>query len=237
MNNNKHKLAFLLSWISAMMLFLSACSSDDVAQLLADETVTVSGTISRGAGPEAGATVKAFYRNIAIPTVTTTTAADGSFTVTVLKNTPVSLQVSGANMVTLNSGYESSDVDLTGYDIEVITVTDVDAVINQAFPGNTLGGGQSWLALNVWDATDTEIGGATITTTANPLNMIDDAALNCDGTDSTGVTTIACPARGGPMYLGYFSADTEVTVAVTGSTDQQIAPVRVGEVTFLEFIQ
>ena len=241
--NNNNKAAFILGCIASLIFTLSACSSDDVAQainqVITDETITVSGTITRGVNPEAGATVKGFYRNTAIPPATTTTQADGTYTLTVLKDTPVSLQISGSNMATLNSAYESSSVNLTGYDQEVVTEADVDTVIGLAFPGVTMAGGQAWLAVTVMDNAGNDIDGAVITTTPSPLNMIDEAAVNCDGTDSNGVTTIGnCnPSREGPMYLAYFSADAEVTVAVTGSTDQQIAPVRAGEVTGLEFVQ
>ncbi len=74
----------------------------------------------------------------------------------------------------------------------------------------------------------------TISTTGT---TIDTAATACDGTDSGSDVTIApCPSRNGPMYFAYFDIDsTEVTVTV--GSDSQLAPVRRGEVTVLEFVQ
>ena len=49
---------YLLACLAGMMFMLSACSSDDVQevinQIIDDETITVSGVVTRGSAPEAG---------------------------------------------------------------------------------------------------------------------------------------------------------------------------------------
>lgn len=228
-----------------MILMLSACSSDDVAQavndILANETATVSGVVIRGSTPESGVTVKGNYRDSTIPAATTTTNANGEYTLTVVKNIPVSIQISkpGSDVAIFNAAYFAADVNVSGIDFDVITSADVDSAIDPVFPGLTLGGGQAWLAVMVMDASDNDIDGATITTTADPANLADEAATTCTGLNSGDVVTIGncVPGRDGPMYLAYFSAENEVSVSVTGSTEPEIAPVRVGEVTVVEVVQ
>lgn len=198
--------------------------------------ISISGTISSSVNPagESGVTVRGFYTNTSLGTPTTTTAVDGSFSLSILENTPVSVQVSKSGLLTLNSARETFAASASGFDIDVPTTAEGAVVIDTAYSGQTLASG-AWLAVNVEDGSGTEIDGVTITT--SQTNIIAEAALECDGTVSTGVVTIAnCnPAREGPMYLAYFSADTEITVTVGGVT--QTAPVRIGEVTFIDFVQ
>ena len=58
---------------------------------------------------------------------------------------------------------------------------------------------------------------------------------NCNGTDSGGTaTTGPCvPDRQGTMYIAYFDSPVEASVTVDSET--QIAPIRMGEITVVEY--
>lgn len=240
------KTGYFLACISGLVFMLSACSSDDAAQTIADEFlgeefVELKGKItsSENSGGENDVAVKGIYSDGNLLNAETVTANGGTFTLSVLKNTPVSVQASKTDFATLNSARTSFSANSAGFKLEMTTTALADAMIDQAFQATlTLDGGQAWLAVNVVDNAGTEVDGAVITMTSIPANMVDEAALDCDGIASAGVTTIYPPCiteRDGPMYLAYFSADTEVTVTVDGVAAPQTAPVRVGQVTYLEF--
>ena len=238
----RRKAGYFLACVTGLVLVLSACSSEDVAQVLSDEFIAISGQVTSGANPagETGVTVKGIYSDNNPLNASTTTGTNGTFTLNVLKSTPVSLQVSksGSNFVILNSAREEFSADMNGFDIELVTTAEANAVIDLAAPGQSLASG-AWLAVNVVDGTGTEVDGATINT-APKNDLVFEAATDCTGMDSGDVITIydpCVPERDGPMYFAYFSADTEVTVNVTGVAAVQTAPVRAGEVTFLEFTQ
>lgn len=234
-----NKAIYLLAYAMGLVFILSACSSDDAAQAIADEFVALSGKITSTAAPagEAGVTVEGIYSSTSLLNPSTTTVADGAFTLNVLKNTDVTVQISKSGFVTLNSAREAFSASEAGIDIEMPTTDEANAVIALAFPGQTLASG-AWLAVSVEDNTDTELAGVTITTTQT--NIIDEAATNCDGTDSGDIVTIydpCVPQRDGPMYWAYFSADQDVSVSVSGAgaTGSQTGPVSNGEVTFFDF--
>jgi hypothetical protein len=241
------KTGYFLAFITGLVFMLSACSSDDTVQAIVDEFldeefVELKGKItsSENSGGENDVAVKGIYLDGNLLNAETVTANGGTFTLSVFNNIPVSLQASKTDFATLNSARTSYSSNSAGIKLEMTTTALADEMIGRAFPGLTLDGGQAWLAVNVVDNTGTEVDGAVITTVSDPDNMIDEAALDCEGIDSTNPipTTIypPCdPERDGPMYLAYFSADTEVSVTVDGVAAQQTAPVRVGQVTYLEF--
>jgi hypothetical protein len=226
------KKIILASALGAVFV-LSSCggSGDDVAQLVAQEFYVISGQVTNGSSPEADVTVKGIYSDGSPLNPSTTTLDDGTFSIEVLKNTPVSAQVSKSGFATLNSAKEALNANESGFDVELVTTVDAEAVIAEVFPGPTLAG-NAWLVAKVVDNTDEEVSGITISTTGSP---VDTAATDCNGNDSSGDVTIApCPSRDGPMYLAYFDTDS-IEVTVTAGSDSQLAPVRRGEVTFLEF--
>ena len=230
-----NKAGLILTSIMGGLFILSSCSSDDAAQIIADEFISISGKITSSANPtgEEGVTVKGIYSDGNILNPSTTTIADGTYSLDVLKNTPVSAQASKSTFATLNSAKEALSANETGFDVEMVASTDAEAAIATVFPGPTLAG-QAWLAVNVVDASDVEVNGVAISTTGSPT---DTAATACDGTDSGGDVTVApCPTRGGPMYFAYFDADS-IEVTVTAGSASQLAPVRRGEITYLEFEQ
>jgi hypothetical protein len=232
----KNKGIYILAGITGVLFILTGCSSsDDAVQVIADEFVSISGKLTSSANPagESGVTVKGIYSDGNILNPETTTDPAGVFSLDVLKNTAVSLQTSKSSFATLNSAKEALSVNETGLDIELVTSSDAESAIANVFSGPILAG-FAWLVVDVIDSSDVQVNGVTISTTGSP---IDTAATACDGTDSGGNVTIAppcVPSRDGPMYFAYFDIDsTEVTV--TAGASSQLAPVRRGEVTFLEF--
>ena len=237
MNIEKNNLWYLLASLFVSVLTLQACSSD--VQKIVEQSVgnvTVSGQITSSANPsgEQGVSVKGIYSTMLGETSPETTDASGLYSLVVLKDTPVSLQASKTGFVTLNSAKASLSADESNFDIEMVTSAEAEAALNQVFPGQTIAG-SAWLVVNVVDSGDVDVGGVTISTTGTPT---DTAATNCDGTDSNGDTTIASciTDRSGPMYFAYFDTDS-AEITVTAGTDSQLAPVRRGQVTFLEFVQ
>ena len=237
-SNLHNKSTCILAGAIGLVLALSACSSDDAQEIVDDLVgdVTVSGQITSSANPagEEGVSAKGIYGSVLGETSPVTTDANGMYSLVVLKDTPVSLQASKTGFVTLNSAKVSLSTNEDNFDVEMVSITDADAAINQVFPGQTLAG-SAWLVVNVVDSGDIEVGGVNISTTGTPT---DTAATNCDGTDSNGDTTIApcAPSRDGPMYFAYFDTDSS-EVTVTAGSDSQLAPIYRGQVTFLEFVQ
>ena len=229
------KLSSVLLPVVAVSFLVGCSSSDDAAQIIADEFISISGKLTSSANPtgESGVTVKGIYSDGNILNPETTTDSAGVFSLDVLKNTAVSLQTSKSSFATLNSAKEALSVNETGFDVELVTSSDAESAIANVFPAQPLAG-FAWLVVDVVDSSDVQVNGVTISTTGT---TIDTAATACDGTDSGSDVTIApCPSRNGPMYFAYFDIDsTEVTVTV--GSDSQLAPVRRGEVTVLEFVQ
>ena len=231
----RNKICYLLAGTAAAVMMLSACSSDEVEAIIKDETVKVSGTINNNSGTGlGGVTVKGIYSDNDPLNPSTTTATDGTFSLTLLKNIAVSLQASATNYVTLNSAKEALNADESGLEIDLPTTAEAQQVITDAFGAGPTLAGYAWVAVNVVDGSDNEVNGVTISVTGSP---VDTAATDCNGNDSGDVVTIApCPTRGGPMYFAYYDTNS-AEVTVTAGADSQVAPVRRGEVTFLEFVQ
>ena len=237
----QRKAAYFLACIMGLLFIVSGCSSDDAAQAIADEFVAISGTIYSTDNPESsgkgepGVTVKGIYSDGNILNPSTTTVADGSFSLDVLKNDAVSVQASKGGFTTLNSAKEALSVNEPGANIELPTTAEAEGAILAAFGAGPTLAGQAWLAVDVLDAnTGDDIAGIAISTTGTTGGVV---FTNCAGNDSGDVVTVVdvIPCnRDGPMYFAYFDTDsTEVTVS--DGTSSQLAPVRRGEVTFLEF--
>lgn len=232
------KAGYFLACITGLVFILSACSSDDAAQVIADEFVNISGTITTSIpGDEVGVAVKGIYSDNDPLNPSTTTGAGGVFSLPVLKNRAVSVQASKAGFATLNSAKEEFSVNEPGANAELPTTAEAEGAILTAFGAGPTLAGQAWLAVDVLDAnTGDDIAGIAISTTGTPVGVV---FTTCTGGDSglavTVVDDVPCN-RDGPMYFAYFDTDsTEVTVS--DGTTQQLAPVRRGEVTFLEFEQ
>lgn len=231
--NIKNKMIYWLIAALASMQILSACSSDEVEAVINDETVKVSGIIrGESDAPLGGVTVKAIYSDNDPLNPSTTTAPDGTFSLTVLKNIAFSLQASANNYITLNSEKAASDTDITDVDFGLPTTAQAQQVIDDALGVNTTPlGNVAWLVVDVFDANGNEVGGVTISTNADA-----EVYTACDGTDSTGTMTVApCVEDRAVMYIAYFTSAGDISVTVAGDT--KTAPVRLGEITLVEFEQ
>lgn len=224
---------FLLSFS-----LIAGCSSSDeekVAEVL-NATVDVSGTVADlNDVPLSDVTVSA--RLVGADTEAedeATTGANGAYTVTVIENASMYIEVSKTNYATINTRISQVATDVIGLDIGMPTTDQANFIINNAF---TVGAGfnvasKAWLAVDVVDANDNEVHGATVTVSSSPAGSV---TTLCDGTPSgsTNVTSAmpACTFRNGVMYLAYYEANADVTITVSGVS--QSAPVRMGEVTYV----
>ena len=229
----------LLACMVGLICMLSACSSSDVDAVLVDELASVSGQVKSTANPagEEGVSVTGIYSDGNLLNPSTRTRAGGAFSLPVLKNTAHSVQVSktGSDLVTLNSAKQTLNADISGFDVEVPTTMEVDDAILNAFSAAIALPGQAWLAVNVVDGvTDEDVADVVISITGAPGFYI---YTNCAGTGISAPATVVNESpcnRGGPMYLAYFDTDN-AEVTVSDGLTQQLAPVRRGELTFLEF--
>ncbi len=160
------KAGYFLVSITGLVLILSACSSDDVSQVFADEFITIRGTIFSTAKPEpgpgeAGVKVEGIYSDNNPLNPEDVTVTGGVFSLDVLKNTAVSLRASKNGFATLNSAKEALSVDILDADFELATTAEAeDSCYLTRLEQDQQLAGQAWLAVNVIDAnTGAELAG------------------------------------------------------------------------------
>ena len=224
----KNKVITVFACVLGLAFALSGCSSSDSSTPVTTTTVTVSGAVTSENIPEEGVSVKGIY-SATESTSPVTTSATGTYTLTVDANRAVSIQFSKSGLVTLNSGKEALTANVTGAEVDIPTTAQAQALIDAAF-GNIPLASVAWLAVSVEDANSDEVAGVTISSNADAQVYTD-----CNGNDIGATATIACPNDSRPMYLAYYNAPVEDSVSAVADT--QIAPVRTGEVTFLDFEQ
>lgn len=243
--NNRYtqkKVISVFAGVLALAFAISGCSSggDTPAATTppSSTTATVSGTVKNLSNVgEPGVAVEAVYTTPGdAGNVTTTTDTNGAFSLTVEKNRSVYVHTSKSGFVNENSEKGTLDADETGHEIEIPTPAEMQAAITAAFEAS----GQiptvvnhAWLIVEIKDANDNEVGNAGISSVPTPAGEV---YVDCDGTDSLGLATIACPGgRVSTMYIAYFDATADVSVQAVGDT--KTAPVIMGELTVLEFVQ
>lgn len=224
---------------SALILAACSSSSDDAAQIIADEFITVSGKttdISDTPLPLQDVAIAGVYGapgGLLDPT--DTSGADGSFSLQVIKGDPFSLRATKADYATLNSARAALSANETGVEFGIPTEIEAQAVITLAFASATPDlADKAWLVVDVaLAANGDEVNGATIVPIPAPDAFV---YTDCSGADISNIATEApCPNRPGPMYIAYYNSATEILVTVGGET--QTAPVRMAEITVLEFEQ
>ncbi len=221
-------------------LILSACSSDDVAEIIAGLEVTVSGQITNISDVgETGVTIEGVYTDPGgLLNPTTASVVGGNFSLPVLKGDSFYLHASKTGFATINTARATLSVDETGVELGIPTLIETQDVITLAFTATSVptfkDADKAWLVVDVaLAANGDEVDGATI----SPLPAPDARVYtDCNGADAFDTTTVApCPTRPGPMYIAYFNAPAEILVTVGSET--QTATVRLGEITVLEFEQ
>lgn len=222
----------------AMVLIagLSGCSSS--SSPAATNTVAISGKIITTNSPvgEAGVTVKGIYSDTDPANPSTTSAADGAYTLTVESGKAVSVQMSKPGLVTFNSQKVALTANITDGDEDIPTVLEAEAVIDLALGASTTPlANKAWFVVTITDAAGDELNGISISSIPAPDVEVYAA---CDGTDSLLNTTSGAPCNPERpvMYIAYFdAAPGDISVTAIGET--QIAPVRMGEITVLDFEQ
>ena len=214
-------------------MFLAGCDGGSDPVVNVDE-ITISGTVSAiGGAPLDGVTVKAIAILLGqdVDESTTTTDANGNFTLTVVDGFTAYYQFSKSGYLTINSDFKAYTANLTGVELELPTVAEADQVIGTAYPGLTLTDG-GWLAINVENGS-AEVANATVTVVSAGE---DPGYTECDGTIGMAMMTVApcIPDRmGAPMYFDHYDSDQVVTITVSGVVGTTSAPVRHGEATVL----
>jgi len=211
----------------------SGAVSDPATVTLTIELVSISGTIfDLGNTGEQDVDVEGVYTNPGdLQNPVTTTDADGVFSMQVFKDDAVYLHASKTSFATINTARTSLNADVTGIERFMPTEAEAQAVIDTAFDAPLLVN-HAWLMVDVEDANGNEVSGHTVSSIPAPVAEV---YTDCDGADSGGdATTGPCePDRQGTMYIAYFDSTAETSVTV--DTETQTAPVRMGEITFLEF--
>ena len=235
----KKILLVLLSAFSSALILSACSSSDDVAQIIADEFVTVSGQITNISDVgETGVTIEGVYTNPNDPlNPTTASVVGGNFSIPVLKGNSFYLHASKTGFATINTARVTLSVNETGVELGIPTLFEAQAVIDTAFaPAVIALADKAWLVVDVANASGDEVIGISISSVPGPIDAV---YTLCNGTDSTLIVTagvLPCvPDRPAPMYIAYFDSAVEAQVTVGGET--QTAPVRMGEITELEFVQ
>ena len=221
---------------------LAACSSDsdDSAQIIADESVSVSGTVMdfNDTVAVADVVIEGVYLSPGDPlNPVTSTDVNGDFSLKVLNNTPVSLRATKNGFASINTARAALTATVTVDDIEIPTADEAQAMIDTSFDAEKpLLENHAWLVVDVVDSGGNEVIGKSISTSSPVPPVIDYVYTLCDGTDSGGTkTTGLCPAdRLGPMYIAYYDGPGEISVTVEGQ--KQIAPIRMGEITVLKYV-
>jgi len=230
------KKMILASALSSAILLSGCGGGDDAAQIIDDEFISISGKISNLADDagELDVGVEGVYSSPGdLLNPTTTTDSSGNFSLQVLKNDAVFLRATKNSFATINSAKAPLSANVSGLDIGMPTEDEAQAVIDTAFSSAPpLLVNNAWLVVDIEEANGDGVSGHTITSTISPAAQV---YTECDGTASLGDVTIApcSPERESPMYIAYFDAAGEASITVAGET--QIAPIRMGEITALEF--
>jgi len=231
----KNKTVYLLAGTMGVLLNLTGCGGggDDAAQVIADEFVTLSGKITNlnDAG-ESGVQVEGVYTPGGVLNPTADTDANGNFSISVLKNDPVFLQATKSGFATVNSQKAALNTNVTGLDIGIPTESQAQAVIDNAFTTMPAIQNHAWLVVDIEDSNGDGVSGQTVSI-SNATAAVE-VYTECNGTDGGATSTTVCPdGWASPMYIAYFDTTGDATVTVGSET--QTAPIRMGEITALEF--
>ena len=229
---------FVLANALSSALILSGCGgggSDDVAQIITDLEVTVSGQITNlsnvGLSDVAIEGVYADPGGLLDPTTISDTS--GNFSLKILKGDAFYLRATKDTFTTLNSARVALNVDETGLEIGMPTEVEAQEIINLVFTSNPpTFADKAWLVVDVVTAVNgDDVAGQTITAVSTPAT---EAYPDCFGAAGASSTVADCTTdRPGPMYMAYYDASTVITVTV--GIETQTAPIRMGEITALEF--
>jgi len=233
------KTAYILACLLGVTYLVASCSSENAEQIIADEFVSITGTINNHDDTaEPGVEIEGVYGSpgdaLNPDPVISDSSATNNFSLEVFSNTPFYLHATKDSFATINTARTALNADITVDAVEIPSVIEAQDMINTAFDvDKPLLENHAWLVVDVVDANGIGVDGKTISTAGtDPVAVYTD----CEGNDSGGTVTVApCPAgRQGPMYIAYFDAPAEISITVGGQ--KQTAPIRMGEITVLEFV-
>ena len=230
------KKIILASALGSALILTGCGGGDDAATtFVAQEFVSISGKISNlNDTGEPDIFVEGVYSSPGDPlNPTTATDSSGDFSLQVLKNDAVFLRATKDSFATINSAKTPLNVNVSGLDIGMPTGAEAQSVIDAAFSSTTPPlVNHAWLVVDIEDENGEAVVGETITSSVSPTDAV---YTDCNGADSnTTATTGPCPGgRPSPMYIAYFDAAVEANITVGSET--QLAPIRMGEITYLEY--
>jgi len=239
MVNTRTKPIYILTCGLGLLFLIAGCSSSDDAPPVVDDGgdtqtfLTISGTITDiNDAAEPDVVVEGVLTSPGdANNPTDTTDSNGAFSLQVLENSTVFMHATKDTFATINSQKGELTVDVLDLNIGIPTVTEAQGVIELAFgEATTPLQNKAWLVVDIENENGDQVSGKTITPNPAPAAFV---YTECDGTDGNSTTTVACNDRLGPMYIAYFDAAGDVGVTV--DSEIQIAPMRMGEITFLEF--
>jgi hypothetical protein len=230
------KAVCLLVVTIGLAFILTACSNDDIADLLAGESVSISGTITGTGGTSLeDVRIEAVYSSPggALNPVTTTDA-DGNYVLQVLKNKSLYLHASKSAFATTNTVRATFDADMKAVNLAISAEAEAQSMIDTAFVSTApVLINHAWLLIDVVNVNGDEMNGQAVSSTLVPTEQVYTA---CDGTDSGGDITTGAPCpddREGSMYIAYFDSPGETRISVDDVT--LVAPIRMGEFTHVVF--
>lgn len=234
------KTAYLLACLLGAAYLVASCSSEDTAPIVADEFVSITGTINNlDDKAEPGVAIEGVYGSpgdALNPVTESNSNATNNFSLAVLPGAPFYLHATKDTFATINTARTKLSASIAADPVGIPTVDQAQLVIDTAFGVGIVGLQDfAWLVVDVVDANDNEVIGKTISIQSKTLAPLVEVYTACDGTDSlVNETTGPCPeSRQVPMYIAYFDSEGEVDITVGG--EKQTAPIRKGEIAVLEF--
>lgn len=225
----------LLSVTLISLLTLSACTEEEITEFFGGNTVkfTISGktfNISNTAEPDV--TVEGVHGEPGDTSNPATSSDDnGDFSLQVTENDSFYLHASKSGFVTMNTKRTGLSSDETAIVIEMPSETEAQDIIDAAL--YALFFNHAWLTVDVLTTDDAEANNQVISLSPAPVSAV---YTDCDGSDSLASETTGAPCatdRPGPMFIAYYDYNGEVIVTV--GDESQTAPIRMGEMTALQF--
>jgi hypothetical protein len=216
---------------------LSGCTEEEIANFFGGEKnqITVSGktrNIDDTAEPDV--LIEGIYvtaGSTSNPSISSDN--DGEFSLELTENESFYLRASKNGFVSKGTKDTSLDSDKTDVIIEMLTETEVQNIIDMAFPSAPQLFNHAWLIVNVVTGTGDEANGHEVVPAAVPAGAV---YTSCTGANSGAAETTGAPCpddRPAPMYIAYYDDSGDITATV--DNESQTASIRIGEITELTF--
>lgn len=229
----------MLACALGLAFVVSGCSSSSspAATTTTPATVSVSGTVTTETTtlePDVTVTGKYSDTDVTAPAITN---ASGVYTLpTISTSKAVWLQFAKTGLATLNSEKSVLTTNITDADVDMPTAVQAQLLIDVLFGANTtLLGNVAWLVADVEDANGNNLDGASISSTPAPDFEV---YVDCGDINLGATATVApCNPEQSVMYIAYYSSGLPVDASVSAVGDTLTAPLRQGEITFVDFEQ